>query len=212
MFDGEITQNGLWNIVARCHQAIRGLWRECKCRYAGACQTDANLGKPRDGPYGDARAGSPSANPTRCAARPGRVDPSHQRISCRMANQSASLLRINRMQETVRHSITRSYRATSGSQRADSTAMVDDCALWSIQMAANAKARPELHDARFPGESSGCREARNQLLEAEIELRRRIEEVAALRRKLPLGGAVPVDYEFTGKERRTSTTCSRQGT
>lgn len=64
-------------------------------------------------------------------------------------------------------------------------------------MAANAKAKPELHDARFPGESSSYREARNQLLEAEIELRRRIEEVAALRRKLPLGGAVPVDYEFT---------------
>jgi predicted dithiol-disulfide oxidoreductase (DUF899 family) len=75
--------------------------------------------------------------------------------------------------------------------------MVDDCALLSILMAANAKAKPELHDARFPGESSGYREARNQLLEAEIELRRRIEEVAALRRKLPLGGAVPVDYEFT---------------
>jgi predicted dithiol-disulfide oxidoreductase (DUF899 family) len=51
-------------------------------------------------------------------------------------------------------------------------------------------------DARFPGESPGYREARNELLESEIELRQRIQEVAALRRKLPLGGAVPLDYEF----------------
>jgi hypothetical protein len=55
--------------------------------------------------------------------------------------------------------------------------MVDDCAQWSIQMATNAKAKPELHDVRFPGESSGYREARNKLLEAEIELRRRVEEL-----------------------------------
>jgi predicted dithiol-disulfide oxidoreductase (DUF899 family) len=52
-------------------------------------------------------------------------------------------------------------------------------------------------DARFPGESASYREARNELLEAEIELRQRIQEVAALRRKLPLGGVVPLDYEFT---------------
>jgi predicted dithiol-disulfide oxidoreductase (DUF899 family) len=34
------------------------------------------------------------------------------------------------------------------------------------------------------------------LLEAEIELRRAIEHVAAQRRSLPLGGAVPEDYRF----------------
>jgi predicted dithiol-disulfide oxidoreductase (DUF899 family) len=48
----------------------------------------------------------------------------------------------------------------------------------------------------FPGESSEYRSARNDLLEAEIELRRAIERVAAQRRRLPAGGAVPQDYVF----------------
>jgi predicted dithiol-disulfide oxidoreductase (DUF899 family) len=54
-----------------------------------------------------------------------------------------------------------------------------------------------LHSARFPGESASYREARDQLLDAEIKLRKNIEEVAALRRKLPVGGEVPQDYIFT---------------
>ena len=49
---------------------------------------------------------------------------------------------------------------------------------------------------RFPGEPADYRLARNQLLEAEIELRRMIERVAAQRRALPPGGAVPEDYVF----------------
>jgi predicted dithiol-disulfide oxidoreductase (DUF899 family) len=49
---------------------------------------------------------------------------------------------------------------------------------------------------RFPGEGKAYREARNGLLRAEAELRRRVEAVAALRRKLPLGGPVPQDYGF----------------
>src|SRR5215472_12556211 len=49
---------------------------------------------------------------------------------------------------------------------------------------------------QFPGESREYRLARNQLLEAEIELRRTIERVAAQRRALPPGGAVPDDYVF----------------
>lgn len=49
---------------------------------------------------------------------------------------------------------------------------------------------------RFPGESGEYRLARNRLLEAEIELRRAIERVAAQRRALPPGGAVPDDYVF----------------
>ena len=53
-----------------------------------------------------------------------------------------------------------------------------------------------LHSERFPGESNEYRTARDRLLTAEIELRKRIEEVAAMRRQLPLGGAVPEDYEF----------------
>jgi predicted dithiol-disulfide oxidoreductase (DUF899 family) len=51
-------------------------------------------------------------------------------------------------------------------------------------------------ETRFPGESGEYRSARNQLLEAEIELRRAIERVAAQRRALPRGGVVPQDYVF----------------
>ena len=54
-----------------------------------------------------------------------------------------------------------------------------------------------LHSVRFPGESAAYREARDRLLEAEMNLRKNLEEVAALRRKLPLGGEVTQDYVFT---------------
>lgn len=50
--------------------------------------------------------------------------------------------------------------------------------------------------AHFPNESPDYRQARNHLLSEEIELRRRIEHVAALRRALPPGGEVPEDYAF----------------
>ena len=49
---------------------------------------------------------------------------------------------------------------------------------------------------RFPGESEEYRRERNRLLEAEAGLRRTIEQVAAQRRALPRGGAVPDDYRF----------------
>lgn len=52
------------------------------------------------------------------------------------------------------------------------------------------------HAVRFPGEPDDYRTARDQLLRAEIELRRKIAEVAATRAKLPLGGEVPQDYPF----------------
>lgn len=48
----------------------------------------------------------------------------------------------------------------------------------------------------FPGESAEYRRARIALLDAEIALRRQIEAVAAQRRALPPGGAVPEDYSF----------------
>jgi len=50
----------------------------------------------------------------------------------------------------------------------------------------------------FPGESPEYRAARDRLLEQEIELRRAMEAVAAARRELPPGGAVPEDYVFQG--------------
>jgi predicted dithiol-disulfide oxidoreductase (DUF899 family) len=52
------------------------------------------------------------------------------------------------------------------------------------------------HSVRFPGESQAYRAARDELLDAEIELRRQTEAVAAKRRNLPLGGEVPEDYVF----------------
>lgn len=53
-----------------------------------------------------------------------------------------------------------------------------------------------LHRVGFPNESDEYRRARMKLLRSEIELRRNIEAVAALRRKLPLGGNVSMDYVF----------------
>src|SRR3954447_8671770 len=48
----------------------------------------------------------------------------------------------------------------------------------------------------FPGESAEYRAARDRLLAEEAELRRAMERVAAARRELPAGGAVPEDYVF----------------
>ena len=48
----------------------------------------------------------------------------------------------------------------------------------------------------FPNESDAYRAARNRLLDAETALRAQIEAVAAQRRALPPGGAVPEDYVF----------------
>jgi predicted dithiol-disulfide oxidoreductase (DUF899 family) len=61
---------------------------------------------------------------------------------------------------------------------------------------------------RFPGESDEYRRARDELLRAEVDLRRQTEIVAAQRRALPLGGELASDYEFeewdkdTGQGRR----------
>ncbi len=48
----------------------------------------------------------------------------------------------------------------------------------------------------YPNEGKAYRAARNRLLAAEKTLRKKVEAVAALRRKLPAGGAVPQDYVF----------------
>jgi predicted dithiol-disulfide oxidoreductase (DUF899 family) len=53
-----------------------------------------------------------------------------------------------------------------------------------------------LRNLHFPNESAAYRAARNELLEAETKLRQRIEQVAAMRRRLPLGGAAKEDYVF----------------
>ncbi|WP_067671061.1 DUF899 family protein [Nocardia miyunensis] len=48
----------------------------------------------------------------------------------------------------------------------------------------------------FPSESQEYREARDVLLRQEVDLRRRMEAVAAQRRSLPPGSEVPEDYVF----------------
>ncbi|MDH3701714.1 MAG: DUF899 family protein [Alphaproteobacteria bacterium] len=53
-----------------------------------------------------------------------------------------------------------------------------------------------LHERRFPGESDAYRDARDRLLDAEMDLRKRVEAVAALRRSLPAGGQLKEDYVF----------------
>jgi predicted dithiol-disulfide oxidoreductase (DUF899 family) len=50
--------------------------------------------------------------------------------------------------------------------------------------------------AIFPNESPEYRAARNALLAEEIELRRHVERVAAMRRALPHGGKAAPDYRF----------------
>jgi predicted dithiol-disulfide oxidoreductase (DUF899 family) len=56
------------------------------------------------------------------------------------------------------------------------------------------------NNAQFPNESHEYREARNRLLAEEIELRRHIERVAELRRRLPPGGEVTKAYSFVGEK------------
>ncbi|MFO1013779.1 MAG: DUF899 family protein [Caulobacteraceae bacterium] len=57
---------------------------------------------------------------------------------------------------------------------------------------------------RIPGESSAYRAARTALLAEELELRRHIEKVAALRRALPPGAPVQDRYRFEGEHGETS--------
>ncbi len=63
------------------------------------------------------------------------------------------------------------------------------------------KSRPKIKasaSSRFPNETPGYRRMRERLLKAEIGLRRQVETVATLRRKLSVGGVVPQDYVFEG--------------
>jgi len=57
--------------------------------------------------------------------------------------------------------------------------------------------------SRFPNETPGYRRARERLLKAEIALRKHVESVATLRRKLSVGGVVPQDYVFEGVDSLT---------
>lgn len=69
---------------------------------------------------------------------------------------------------------------------------------------AKLKAKPKKKVARkiskpvghFPNETPAYRKARDKLLKAEVNLRRQVEEVAKLRRKLPMGGVITEDFVF----------------
>jgi hypothetical protein len=52
---------------------------------------------------------------------------------------------------------------------------------------------------RWPNESEEYRRARDELLQAEIELRRREEAVAAKRRALPLAGRLKEDWSHESR-------------
>ena len=54
--------------------------------------------------------------------------------------------------------------------------------------------------SRFPNEKPKYRAARDKLLKAELALRKQVEQVASLRRKLPPGGEVPEDYVFESEQ------------
>ena len=55
----------------------------------------------------------------------------------------------------------------------------------------------------FPNESTAYRKARKVLLEAETQLREKVEQVAALRRQLPAGGTLTEDYAFNNLNNET---------
>ena len=58
----------------------------------------------------------------------------------------------------------------------------------------------ETNPVRHPNESEEYRQARQELLVQEIELRRHAERVASLRRELPPGGEVPREYRFVAED------------
>jgi len=54
--------------------------------------------------------------------------------------------------------------------------------------------------ASYPNETPEYRKARDELVDAEEELRAQVERVAALRRRLPLGGEIDEDYVFEERD------------
>ena len=76
-----------------------------------------------------------------------------------------------------------------------------------VEMLVPAQQLAATNQVHYPNENAKYRAARNALLVEEIELRRHIERVAALRRALPPGGEIPKDFELvseTGRNRLSS--------
>ncbi len=74
--------------------------------------------------------------------------------------------------------------------------------MTETQVLASAEQLAATNQAHFPNESPEYRKARNVLLVEEIELRRRIERVAAQRRALPPGGQIARDFELAAETGR----------
>lgn len=68
--------------------------------------------------------------------------------------------------------------------------------MFASQALVPAKELAAKNQTKFPNESAEYRTARNALLVEEIELRRNLERVAALRRALPSGGEISQDFEL----------------
>jgi len=64
----------------------------------------------------------------------------------------------------------------------------------------------KFHQIQFPGETPEYRKSRDDLLQAEIDLRKQIETVADMRRNLPPGGKLKENYNF--EEYRTDSSGS----
>lgn len=71
-----------------------------------------------------------------------------------------------------------------------------------METAKSARALAEAASKPYPNDSAAYREARTALLAEEIELRRHIERVAAMRRELPPGGQAR-PYEFLDEAGKT---------
>jgi len=54
----------------------------------------------------------------------------------------------------------------------------------------------QFHEKSYPGETADYRRARDRLLAAEIDLDEKVQDVARLRRELPMGGVLAKDYVF----------------
>src|SRR5689334_22502115 len=79
--------------------------------------------------------------------------------------------------------------------------MSDPVTLPPAEALKPARDMAEASKVRWPGESGEYRAARTALLAEEIELRRRIQRVAAQRRALPPGPAAK-DYRFLDEQGR----------
>jgi predicted dithiol-disulfide oxidoreductase (DUF899 family) len=79
------------------------------------------------------------------------------------------------------------------------TPAVQEAAMSEVAALKPAVELAATNQAHYPNETPEYRAARNALVTEEIELRRHIERVAAMRRGLPPGGEISEDFAFEGE-------------